>query len=87
MILSPIAMTIMMITDKLNIVINSEFEGTAYISLTNQAGKKISDFKRPVIAGENIVIINENNLAPSVYYLKIIFPGTSRTIPVLKTKQ
>jgi hypothetical protein len=74
-------------TDELNIVINSEFEGTAYISLTNQAGKKISDFKRPVIAGENIVIINENNLAPSVYYLKIIFPGTSRTIPVLKTKQ
>ena len=74
-------------TDVLNIIINSKIQGTAYISLTNQAGKKISDMKRTIIEGENIIIINEGHLAPSVYYLKVVFPGTSRTIPVSKTKK
>jgi hypothetical protein len=74
-------------TDELKIVIISKVQGMAYISLTNAAGKKFSYFEQPVIPGENTVTINDSRLVPSVYYLKVEFPGNRRVVPVIKTKK
>ncbi|MCJ7449456.1 MAG: C25 family cysteine peptidase [Bacteroidales bacterium] len=74
-------------TDVLNIVIISKIQGTAYISLTNPAGKKISNFETPIIEGMNEIFIKDNRLVPSVYYLRVEYPGNSRTIPVIKTRK
>jgi hypothetical protein len=71
---------------ELNIIINSQVNGTAHITLTNQAGKKIYDFEKDIIKGENTVHINDRNLAASVYYLRVEFPGIVKVIPVVKTR-
>jgi len=74
-------------TRELNIIINSEADGTAHITLTNSLGKKLMDFKREVISGMNEILINDMRLASGVYYLKVVYPGSSRVISIVKTKQ
>jgi hypothetical protein len=73
-------------TTELNIIINSQVNGTAHITLTNQVGKKIYDFEKDIIKGENTVHINDRNLAASIYYLRVEFPGIVKVIPVVKTR-
>jgi hypothetical protein len=73
-------------TTELNITINSEVNGTARITLTNQSGRKIYDFERNIVKGVNTILINDKNLASSVYYLKVEFPGIIKVIPVIKTR-
>jgi hypothetical protein len=72
--------------NELNLVINSKFNAMAHITLTSSTGKKIIDFEREIIAGINTAQINDQRLVPGVYYLKVEFPGVSRTVPVVKIK-
>jgi len=74
-------------TSELKIVINSDVSGTAHFSLNSSAGKKLMDFVKPVKKGANQIILDGRRLIPSVYYLKIEFPGISRTVPVIKVKE
>jgi hypothetical protein len=73
-------------TDKLEIVINSETEATARISLFSPAGKKLIEFEQAIMAGLNEFRIENLRLAPSVYYLKIESQFWKKTIPVIKLK-
>jgi hypothetical protein len=70
--------------NELKLVINSKFNAIAHVTLTSSTGKKIIDFEREIIAGINTAQINDQRLAPGVYYLKVEFPGVSRTVPVVK---
>jgi hypothetical protein len=70
----------------IHIIINSEYEGSAKISLFNMTGKKMLDIEKQIITGVNNIELTENNLAPAIYYLKIEFPGVSRSVPVLKVR-
>jgi len=72
--------------NELNIVINSEIDATARISLVNAAGKKIIDFEKVIQPGTNEAIIRNNSLAPAVYYLKVEYTGWSKIIPVIKAR-
>ncbi|MBN2863547.1 MAG: hypothetical protein JXN62_10320 [Bacteroidales bacterium] len=72
--------------DELKIVISSEAEGMARFILFNSAGKKIIDFEQPVYEGINEAIIRDNRLITSIYYLRVSFPGFSKTIPVIKIR-
>ncbi len=74
-------------TSELKIIINSDVDGTARISLNTLTWKKVLDIKKPVYEGVNEIVLNDNKLAPSVYYLTIEFPGVTRTIPVVKMKE
>lgn len=73
--------------EELNIVINSEVDATANISLINVAGKKLIDVKKVIIPGKNEEIIRSNSLPPAVYYLKVEYPGWSKVIKVLKAQR
>ena len=73
-------------TEWIDIVINSEIDATAHISLINPAGKKLWDFEQVIIPGTNEFNLNNIHLAPSVYYLKIEYPGMRKTIPVIRLK-
>jgi hypothetical protein len=72
--------------NELNIIIDSRFDAIAHITLTSPTGKKIIDFEKEIIAGINTDQINDQRLVPGVYYLKVEFPGVSRTVPVVKIK-
>ncbi len=72
--------------EELNIVINSEVEGTANITLINALGKKIIEFEQQVTIGMNETIIKDKRLIPSVYYLRVSLPGSTKSIPVVKTR-
>ncbi|MBG0858603.1 MAG: hypothetical protein IQL11_03800, partial [Bacteroidales bacterium] len=74
-------------TTELKIIVNSNIGGTARITLASPGGNVVSDFEYPVIAGENIIILNDSRLAPSVYYLKVELPGAVRVVSVLKAKR
>lgn len=71
--------------DELKIVINADIQGKASISIYNQLGSKIFETEKDIIKGDNTITINTRHFIQSVYYLKINYPGISRTIPVLKT--
>jgi hypothetical protein len=73
-------------TDELKILINSNTEGIARISLTSAKGQKMTDFEHIIIEGMNEITISDSKLTPSVYYLRIEYPGLSRTFPVVKIK-
>ncbi len=72
--------------DVINIVINSDFDGSARISLYNTAGKKMLDIEKQITVGVNNEEIKEFNLVPSIYYLKVQFPGVSKTVPLMKIR-
>ncbi len=71
-------------TDEFEIVLNSDVEATAHISLINPAGKKLLDFEQAIINGANEFVIKNLHIPPSVYYLRIEYQGWRRTIPVIK---
>jgi len=73
-------------TTELNVIINSGIKGAARITLTNLTGRKVYDLETSVIKGENVFLINKKDLAASVYYLRIEFPGVVKVIPVIKTR-
>jgi len=73
-------------TDELEIILNSDVEATAHISLINPAGKKLLDFEQVIINGANEFVIKNLHIPPSVYYLRIEYQGWRRTIPVIKLK-
>ncbi|MCX6302154.1 MAG: C25 family cysteine peptidase [Bacteroidia bacterium] len=74
-------------TGELKIIINSDVAGTASFTLYTSTGKKVLDSEKPVNKGVNEITMNGGMLVPSVYYLRIDFPGVSRTVPVIKTKE
>jgi len=73
-------------TEELNIFINSDIDGSAHFALYNTTGKKVLDVEREVKRGMNEIIINAMHYPPSLYYLRIEFPGVARTVKVVKTK-
>jgi len=85
----PLQVTPNPFTNELQIVLNSEFEGAAQFSLYNTTGKilwKKHDY--PVTAGTNALTLDDlPPLAPAVYYLKVEFPGFSKTVHLVKIKQ
>jgi hypothetical protein len=74
-------------TGELKIIINSDVAGTAGFTLYTSTGKKVLDSEKPVNKGVNEITMNGGKLVPSVYYLRIDFPGVSRTVPVIKIKE
>ncbi len=72
--------------DNFTIVINSEIDATANISLINGTGKKLIDFEMDIMQGTNEKLINSDFLAPAVYYLRVEYPGWSKIIPVIKAR-
>lgn len=73
-------------TTRLNIIINSAAAGTARITLTDQVGRKIYDFEKNIVKGENDILLGDKNLAASIYYLRVEIPGIIKIIPVVKTR-
>ncbi len=74
-------------SDKLNIVINSKSDDKVHITLTDVSGKRSIDIQRELTAGENTIIINTNNLSPSLYILNINGSRISKAFPLIKMKQ
>ena len=74
-------------TDELHIVINSDVAGTAHLAVFTSTGKKVLESEKPVDRGMNEFIMNGRKLSPSIYYLKIDFPGVSRSVPIIKTRE
>jgi len=60
--------------------------GTARVSLTNAAGIKVYNFEKQIIKGETRIVINDKNLAASIYFLRVEFPGVVKVIPVIRTR-
>jgi hypothetical protein len=73
-------------TDNLGIVINSEVDATAHISLFSPLGIKLLEFEQVINTGLNEFGIENLHLAAGVYYLKIEYSGWKKTIPVIKLK-
>jgi len=73
-------------TDDLNIVINSDVAGTAHFAIYNTIGKKVIDLEYEINRGMNEITINALHLPPSLYYLRIEYPGITRTVKVVKTR-
>ncbi len=72
--------------DKINIVLNSEFNGIAHFTLTNFGGTVLVDFDKDITIGTSTAEISGTGLAPGVYYLKVEFPGHSKTVHLVKIK-
>jgi hypothetical protein len=70
--------------DIIDIIFNSEFSGAAHFTITNSIGQVLIDFKKNITVGTNTAEISGYNLAPSVYYLYVEFPGYSKTIHLVK---
>jgi len=73
-------------TNDLNIVINSDVAGTAHFAIYNTIGKKVIDLEYEINRGMNEITINALHLPPSLYYLRIEYPGIIRTVKVVKTR-
>jgi hypothetical protein len=73
-------------TSELKIIINSDIAGTASFALYTSTGKKVLESEKPVNKGLNEITMNANKLVPAVYYLRIDFPGVSRSVPVVKAR-
>jgi len=73
-------------TTELYISINSASNTTARITLTNQTGRKIYDLEKKLVKGMNTIVLNDRNMAVSVYYLKVQLPGIVKVVPVIKTR-
>lgn len=74
-------------TEKLNIVINSDNDRKARISLTDMSGKKVIDIHELLTAGSNDLVINTVNLKPGLYILNVISGSINRVIQVVKVRQ
>ena len=74
-------------TGELRIIINSDVAGNAHFLLSTSTGKKIMNVEKPVNSGVNEFVLNDINLIPAVYYLRIDFPGVCRTVPVIKMRE
>jgi hypothetical protein len=44
------------------------------------------DIEKQITVGVNNEEIKEFNLVPSIYYLKVQFPGVSKTVPLMKIR-
>ncbi len=73
-------------TDDLKVIINTDSTTTVHISLMSTLGVKVADFEQEINDGRNIIDLGNLKLAPSVYYLKITYPGVNRIIPVVKIR-
>jgi len=73
--------------NELNIFINSDVAGTAHFALYNTTGKKVLDVEHDVTRGMNEIAVNARHLPPALYYLRIEFPGVTRTVKVVKTRK
>jgi len=73
--------------DDLNIIINSDVAGTAHFVLYNTTSKKVLDAKHYVARGMNEIALEACHLPPSLYYLRIEYPGVTRTVKVVKTRK
>jgi hypothetical protein len=74
-------------TDELNIFINSDVAGTVHFALYNTSGKKNIDVEYEIAGGMNEIKINASHLPASLYFLRIEYPGITRTVKVVKTRK
>jgi hypothetical protein len=74
-------------SDELNLVINSEIDDIARISLINSTGNTIYEMELPVTSGMNETIIRNRWLVPGIYYLRLTIQGKSKTIPVINMRK
>jgi hypothetical protein len=82
-------------SDELNVIIKSETESEARISLVSSSGKKVIInsgveesyyLERPLLPGANPLTIRPSGLSQGVYYLSIELPGLTRTMKVIKIR-
>jgi Peptidase family C25/Propeptide_C25/Peptidase family C25, C terminal ig-like domain len=74
-------------SSELRIIISADIAGTAHFLLYTSTGKKVFDSEKPVTKGVNEITMNGRKLVPSVYYLTVEFPGVTRTIPVVRSRE
>lgn len=72
--------------DSFTVRINSDVDAIAHISLTSLSGKKEVDFEHAITPGVNDVMIINNSLSSSLYYLKVEFPGLNNVIPLIRMR-
>jgi len=74
-------------SDKLTIIINSLQPDEINISLITVTGVRVFDIKKELLSGSNTFNINDLNLTPSVYYLKIRGSTIKQVIRLVKVKR
>jgi hypothetical protein len=85
----PLQVTPNPFTSEINLVLNPEIDGTANFSLYNATGRILwTKHDYPIMAGTNALTIDDLPLLPpAVYYLKVEFPGFSKTVHLVKIKK
>lgn len=74
-------------SENLHIVINSDNERKARISLTDMSGKKVIDIQEMLNEGSNDLVINTLHLNSGLYLLNVISGSINRVVQVVKIKQ
>ena len=76
-------------TDQLRIVIFSPVTDTIRMTLINLSGITLYNVKKNIVKGENVFIINNDDvrLIPSLYYLNISGRSNRKSIPVIKIQR
>jgi hypothetical protein len=70
--------------DQLTIYINSQTAENVQISITNVTGVKLYSVEKEIVGGNNVIVISDARLIPSIYYLNIRGVTINKTIPVVK---
>ena len=70
--------------NQFTIFINSRIADKIVISLTNVSGVRLFSIEKKVIPGKNLILINDVNLLPSLYYLNILGTSINKTIRIVK---
>lgn len=74
-------------SESLNIIINSDNDRKAEISLTEMSGKKVIDTQEMLSPGSNDLVIKTSHLKPGLYILNVTSGSINRVIQVVKIKQ
>jgi hypothetical protein len=69
---------------QLTIYINSQTAENVEISITNITGVKLYSVEKDILGGNNVIVISDARLLPSLYYLNIRGATVNKTIPVIK---
>ncbi len=74
-------------TDQFTLYVQSGIDDILTISVIKSTGAKIYETEKSLTAGLNTISISGLNLAPAVYYVKIIGTTINKTIPVVKLRE
>jgi hypothetical protein len=71
-------------SDHLSVVVNSQVEDVISISVTSMSGMNPVMIEKTVVAGQNTFNLNDLNLSPGVYILKVRGRVIEKTVSILR---